>query len=269
MAKFKANNNKKKKKIFVSPKQITVVPAGAKLEELEIPKTRLTRAGEPTPKFFKKHPLIKKAIAGVVAFGKKTKEEFKVAKEKAIELKEKAKEEKEKVGKILKEGREAVRGGAEIVRKGAREVAKFYEEGRKEEERERRETEKLFKGESMLSQIARENRQLQKLAEEDLDINDDVAFAQDRRELAREEAELLKDKRELRREEAELRRDERTVARDTRAIERETRGLMRNRGGNEVSESRALYREAERDRKQTIKDNAQLRKELKAVTRDL
>ena len=53
MAKFKANNNKKKKKIFVSPKQITVVPAGAKLEELEIPKTRLTRAGEPTPKFFK------------------------------------------------------------------------------------------------------------------------------------------------------------------------------------------------------------------------
>ena len=256
MAKFKAKNNKKKKKIFVSPEKITVIPADIELEQLEVPPTR--KIGRREPKLSK----LRAFARGVAEFGRKAKEEFKI-------VKEKAKEEKEKVGKILKEGAEAVRGGAKIVRKGAKAVSKFYEEGRKEEAREQKETEKFFKGEGSLSQIAKERRELQKLAEEDLDIDDSVAFAQDRKEMAREEAELLKDKRELRREEAELRRDEQTVARDTRAIERETRGLMRNRGGNEVSESRKLFREAERDRLQTIKDNAQLRKELQSVTRDL
>ena len=114
--------------------------------------------------FLERHPAIKKTIADVVAFGKKTKEEFELAKKKAKELKEKAKEEKKKIGKILREGAKAVKGGAKIVRKGAREVSKFLEKGRKEQEREQREIDKGFRADERA--FARQERDARQSSKE-------------------------------------------------------------------------------------------------------
>lgn len=121
----------------ISSKRITVIPAGASLEELEIPRTKKMSAKQ--SKFFRKHPKFAKFWAGTKRFGEEVKEDYAIAKEKAKEGVAFAKKELGEAKKVYQEGKEAVKGGAEIVRGGAKEVSKFYKEGAKQEARERKE----------------------------------------------------------------------------------------------------------------------------------